>query len=486
VMPVADFSGTFGWGYDGVNLFATTRLYGTPNEFRAFVDAAHAVGLGVILDVVYNHFGPDGNYVREFSDDYFTDHYDNEWGDALNFDGASAGPVREFFITNAAFWIEEYHLDGLRLDATQQIFDASSRHILAEVSEAVRRSARGRATFVVGENEVQDGQLLRAPAHGGCGLDALWNDDYHHSATVALTGHKEAYYTDYLGKPQEFLSALKFGFLFQGQRSSWQKNRRGSPVLDQPPSAFVVFLQNHDQVANSARGWRCHQLSSPGRFRALTALTLLGPNTPMLFQGQEFCSSAPFLFFADHQGDLARAVKEGRGKFLSQFRSIALPEMQQLLAIPSDPATFQRCKLNVDERKTNAAAYALHRDLLHLRRNDPVFCQPRGRGMDGAVLGPEALVLRFFSDEHGDRLLLLNLGCDLHFDPAPEPLLAPPTGMRWKVLWSSENPCYGGFGTPAVDTKENWRVPGQAVVVLIPEPHEVDTEIEIGVAGQKK
>ncbi len=470
VMPVADFPGRFGWGYDGVALFAPTRLYGGPDDFRRFIDAAHDAGLGVVLDVVYNHLGPDGNYLREFSNDYFTNRYDNEWGDALNFDGPNSGPVRAFFQANAAYWIAEYHLDGLRLDATQQIFDRSPEYMVSAIARSAREAAAGRTIVLIGENEPQDVRLLRPRSAGGCGLNALWNDDYHHSAQVALTGRNEAYYSDYLGNPQEFVSMLKHGFLYQGQRYSWQKKRRGTPTLDQPPAAFVVFLQNHDQVANSGRGWRCHQLTSPGRFRALTALTLLGPNTPLLFQGQEFCSSSPFLFFADHKPDLARLVAAGRRQFLSQFPTIAQPNMQQNLASPEAPETFQRCKLNPEERKRHAEAWALHRDLLHLRRTDPVFRAPRLGGVDGAVLGPEALVLRFFGGEHGDRLLLLNLGRDLHLNPAPEPLLAPPEQAHWELLWSSEDPRYGGYGTPPLETEANWLIHGQAAVVLVAVP----------------
>ncbi len=216
VMPVAEFPGRFGWGYDGVNLFAPTRLYGTPNDLRRFVDRAHAEGLGVILDVVYNHVGPDGNYLKQFAEDYFTDRYANEWGEAINFDGENAGPVREFFLANAAYWIDEFHIDGLRLDATQQIFDSSSEHILAAIARGVRAAAKGRSTFLVAENEPQLGKLVRPIERGGYGLDALWNDDFHHSAIVALSGHNEAYYTDYLGAPQEFLSASQVGFSLSG------------------------------------------------------------------------------------------------------------------------------------------------------------------------------------------------------------------------------------------------------------------------------
>src|SRR5437764_10386254 len=259
LMPVADFPGSFGSGYDGVDLFAPTRLYGRPDDFRAFVDRAHALGLGVILDVVYNHLGPDGNYLKCFSESYFTDRYLNEWGEAVNFDGSDAGPVREFFVANAGYWIDEYHLDGLRLDATQQIFDASPEHILTAVANRVRERARGRGTIVVAENEPQDTRLVRPVSTGGLGLDSLWNDDFHHSAMVALTGRAEAYYSDTRGDPQEFISAAKHGYLYQGQHYHWQRQPRGTPAWGLPPAGFIDFLQNHDQVANSARGLRGHQ-----------------------------------------------------------------------------------------------------------------------------------------------------------------------------------------------------------------------------------
>ena len=473
VMPVAEFPGRFGWGYDGVNLFAPTRLYGAPDDFRRFVDAAHAAGLGVILDVVYNHLGPDGNYLEPFSKDYFTDRYKNEWGKAINFDGpdgggGGAGPVREFFLTNAAYWIDEFHLDGLRLDATQQIFDSSAEHILVALTRAVREAGKGRATLLVAENEPQETRLVRPTDTGGYGLDSLWNDDFHHSALVALTGRNEAYYTDYLGTPQEFISSVKWGYLYQGQRYRWQKKRRGSPSLDLDPACFVNFIQNHDQVANSARGLRCQLLTSPGRYRAMTALLLLAPQTPMLFQGQEFASSSPFFYFADHKKELAKLVCKGRAEFLAQFPSIASPDMQACLPDPADPRTFERCKLNLGERQVHAEALALHADLLRLRREQAVFRSQKRGGVDGAVLGHGAFVLRFFGEEGEDRLLLVNFGRDVHLDPAPEPLLAPPAGMLWETLWSSEDPRYGGSGTPPVDTEENWLIPGEAAVVLRP------------------
>src|SRR6185437_15067562 len=211
-MPLSDFAGNFGWGYDGVDLFAPTRLYGAPDDFRRFVDRAHALGMGVILDVVYNHIGPDGNYLKEFSADYFTDRYKNEWGEALNFDGKNSEPVREFFISNAGYWIDEFHLDGLRLDATQQIFDSSKEHVLAAIARRTHEAADGRLIYLVAENEAQHTKLVRSVEHGGYGLDALWNDDFHHSATIAATGHNEAYYSDYFGRPQELISAMKRGY----------------------------------------------------------------------------------------------------------------------------------------------------------------------------------------------------------------------------------------------------------------------------------
>jgi maltooligosyltrehalose trehalohydrolase len=470
VMPVADFSGRFGWGYDGVDVFAPTRLYGKPDDFRRFVDRAHASGLGVILDVVYNHFGPDGNYVKQFAEHYCTDRHKTDWGEAINFDSEDCRPVREFYIANAGYWIDEYHLDGLRLDATQNIYDCSKEHILQAVARRVRSAAQGRATFVVAENEPQHVKLVRPPEEDGYGLDALWNDDFHHSAMVALAGRNEAYYTDFQGTPAELVAAAKWGYLYQGQWYRWQKTRRGTPTFGVQPERFVNFLQNHDQVANSGRGLRCHLLTSPGQYKVLTALLLLMPGTPLLFQGQEFASSSPFLFFADHNKELARLVHKGRSEFLSQFRSLSLPEVQADLAHPSDPKTFERCKLDFSERAKHAAIYTMHRDLLRLRREDPVFRVQRPRGVDGAVLGAEGFVLRYFSDQGDDRLLVVNLGRDLHLDPAPEPLLAPPEEKEWAIFWSSEDLRYDGGGTAPLETDNGWRIPGRAAVVLKPVP----------------
>jgi maltooligosyltrehalose trehalohydrolase len=480
LMPLADFPGRFGWGYDGVNLFAPKHEYGRPDDLRRLVDRAHGAGLGVILDVVYNHLGPDGNYLDAFSAEYFTDRYPNDWGRAINFDGEHSAPVREFFVANAVSWISEYHVDGLRLDATQSIIDRSRTHIIADIARAAREAAGRRSILLVGENEPQESRLARQPAAGGLGLDALWNDDLHHSAVVAVTGRAEAYYSDHHGRPQEFISAAKWGYLFQGQRYAWQGQRRGTPALDLVPAAFVTFVENHDQIANSPRGTRLSQRTTPGRYRAVSALLLLLPSTPMLFQGQEFASSKPFLYFADHRPDLALQVRRGRVEFLRQFESIDEPAMRERLRDPADPDTFTSCKLDFAERERHGGTYALYRDLLELRRTDDAFRgQGRVRRLDGAVLGPEAFLLRFFAgtagqgpegEPHGgDRLLLVNFGPDLRLDSAPEPLLAPPTCRGWEVRWSSEDPAYDGGGTPVIeDETGGWRLPGHAAVVMRP------------------
>jgi maltooligosyltrehalose trehalohydrolase len=395
----------------------------------------------------------------------FSSRYENEWGEALNFDGEGSRAVREFVCTNAAYWIEEFHIDGLRLDATQAIHDATTPHVLADIVSAARKAAGDRSIYIVGENEPQRIEHVRPAEQGGYGLDALWNDDLHHSARVALLGHAQAYYTDYLGTPQEFISAAKRGYLYQGQYYSWQKKRRGTPSLRTPPECFVNFLENHDQVANTATGERLYRMSRPGAYRAITAYLLLSPATPMLFQGQEFASSKPFFYFADLPGELAAVVHQGRKDFLKQFPSLAAPEIQARIRDPHDPATFNDSKLDWSERRNNIAAVELHRDLIRIRRSDPSLSGDHC-DVDGAVLGPGAFVLRFFSDDDADRILLVNLGTDLQLLPAPEPLLAEPQNCGWQLVFSSEDPRYGGAGTPEVDWDAAPKLPGSCALLF--------------------
>ena len=466
VMPVADFAGSFGWGYDGVNLFAPTRLYGRPEDFRHFVDTAHSLRMGVILDVVYNHVGPAGNFLPQFSDSYFTHLHETDWGEAINYYGENSAPVREFFLSNARYWTDEFHLDGLRLDATQNIYDESPVHILEEIGIAVRTGAGGRDTIVVAENEPQNCRLIHPASKGGYELDGLWNDDFHHSASVALTGHREAYYSDYSGRAQEFVAAVKHGFLFQGQRYAWQKARRGTSTRGIDSSAFVVFLENHDQISNSVRGERLNRLANPGRLRAMTALLLLAPWTPMLFQGQEFAASTPFLFFADHEAELAGLVAQGRKEFLSQFRSFREAPVPIPLARPDDFSTFTKCKLNFAERDQHHEAYALHRELIRLRRTDSVFQRMSTLNVEAATLSDRIFVIRYEDDEGSARLLIINLDIDIHLPSIAEPLIAPPTECVWQTLFSSEDSRFGGFGAHPLESADGWTIPAESATVL--------------------
>ncbi|MGE5294880.1 MAG: alpha-amylase family glycosyl hydrolase, partial [Solirubrobacterales bacterium] len=464
MMPIAEFPGQFGWGYDGVDLFAPTRLYGRPDDLRAFIDAAHGLGLGVILDVVYNHFGPDGNYLKTFSRNYFTDRYNCEWGDAINFDGPDAGPVREFFIANACYWIDEFHFDGFRFDATQQIFDASRPGIIAEVVANARRTAGRRRVVMIAENEPQRAELLDPIGQGGSGLDGLWNDDFHHTMRVAITGRREAYFSDYRGSPQEIISAVRHGFLYQGQRSRWQNKPRGTPSFDIERSHLIGYIENHDQIANSAWGSRLIGMVAPGRYRAAMTLLMLGPWTPLIFQGQEFGASTPFLYFADHKPEIARFITKGRKEFLSQFPSIA-DGVLEFLAEPGREGTFAQSRRLSRERRENFRFYSFFKDLVALRRNDEVFSLYGKGRIEGAVLSDRAFALRFFGRER-DRLLIVNFGPDLHLTSVPEPLLAPPRLHDWRLILSTEDPHYGGSGIARIQLDDGWRIPTESATVL--------------------
>ncbi len=472
LMPVGDFSGDFGWGYDGVGMFAPYRHYGRPDDLRTLVDTAHGHGLGVVLDVVYNHFGPDGNYVRDFYDAFFSTKA-TAWGECIDFDGPSSAFTRDFFCANAAYWIREFRMDGLRLDATQDIHDSSKVHIVGDIVRAAREAAGGRAIVVLAENEPQDPRFVRAIDEGGLGCDALWNDDFQHAAHAAATGRHEAYFGDTRGTAQELVSAVKWGFLFQGQYYHWKKGPRGGPALDLSASRFVTYLQNHDQVANSTSGRRLHALTSPGRHRALRLLHLLAPGTPMLFQGEEYDAPQPFLYFADHEEELAGKVAAGRHEFLTLFPSARDPRVRGVIARPGDRGTFLRCKLDPRDRagEPRIGALELTRDLLALRRADPVFAAQASARIHGAVLGDEAFVLRFFGeDRFDDRLVIVNLGRDLDRMPTSEPLLAPSPLGRWELVISSEDPRYGGGGTPPFDG-DGEAVPvvaGHSAIVLAP------------------
>lgn len=466
LMPLGEFPGRFNWGYDAVDLFAPYHGYGDHDALKRFVDAAHACGVGVILDVVYNHVGADGNFLSKFSESYFTDRYRNEWGDPFNFDGPGCAAVREFVIENAKYWIREFRLDGLRLDATQSICDQTQPHVLAELANETRHVAAPRSIVLIGENEPQDARPMQEASRGGYGLDALWNDDFHHSCRVAMTGSHGGYFHDYRGRAQELLSLCKRGFLYQGQHYYWQGKTRGRPALGRPACSFVGYIQNHDQVANTLCGVRLQHLTSPGRHRAVTALFLLAPHTPLLFMGQEFCASAPFAFFADSAAEQSQATWQGRRKFISQFSQFATLEAQARVPDPADPQTFERAKLSFWERKAHSSSYDLHRELLRLRRFDPVIGAQPGEPLDGAVLSEKCLLLRWFDARSGDRLLLVNLADELELHPAPEPLLAPPDARRWKIVLSTDDVQYGGLGAVSPVESGKWRIPAECAVLL--------------------
>jgi maltooligosyltrehalose trehalohydrolase len=464
VMPIAEFPGRFGWGYDGAQLFAPTHQYGTPDDVRRFVDAAHARGLAVILDVVYNHFGPVGNFLPEFSRSVIGK--PGEWGHTINYDGEGSGPVREFMKQNAAYWIREFHFDGLRMDAINAIEDSSSEHIVSEICHAAREAAGNRAVFIAGECESQDSRLLQASGVYQDGLDAMWNEDWHHAAMVALTGRRQAYMTDYRGQAHEFASMARHGFLYQGQWYSWQKRERGSFAIGLPSRCFVSFLENHDQVANTGPGGRLHEAVDAARWRAMTALLLLGPALPLLFQGQEFGSTRPFNYFADHQGELGAAVENGRFEFLSQFPTLRTPEARAGIPKPGELATFERSKLSDDERHRDSPLRRLHRDLLRLRRDDVVLRDvgtPAVR-IESSAPAPGVVLLRYFTDTQ-HRLLVVNFADDYR-SPMNDPLLAPLGSTKWTQLWSSEQVQYGGCGVASVPDVNPWIIPGGSACVL--------------------
>jgi len=368
LMPVNAFDGTHGWGYDGVALFAPFAPYGGPDGLARFVDACHAHGLGVVLDVVYNHLGPSGNYLGRFAP-YFTDRYRTPWGDAVNFDDAYSDEVRRFVVDNAVGWVRDFHVDGLRLDAVHAIFDGSATHLLEELTREVHAAAEalGRRAVVIAESDLNDPRLLRAPAAGGYGLDAQWSDDFHHAMHAVLTGERHGYYEDF-GSLADLARAFEHAYVYDGRYSRHRKRRHGRPATGLDGSRFVVSLQNHDQVGNRARGERIAQLVSPERARIGAALLLLSPFVPLLFQGEEWAATAPFRYFTAHADpELARAVREGRRREFAAFA------WQGPVPDPQDLQTFVCSKLDWSEsgREPHASMLRWYRDLLALRSREP-------------------------------------------------------------------------------------------------------------------
>jgi maltooligosyltrehalose trehalohydrolase len=440
VMPVNAFAGEFGWGYDGVFWCAPQAAYGPPEAFQEFVDAAHAAGLGVILDVVFNHFGPAGNVLPRFAAHYVdAANPGGEWGDALNFDGTQSHGLRDLIISVAEYWVREFHVDGLRLDAVHAIADGSSEHLVAQLASAARAAARPRTIVVLAEHEPQHAKLIRGTGEGGYGLDGIYLEDFHHSTRVALTGVREAYLSDYDGTSREWLSLALHGFLFQGQHYAWQGQPRGAPALDVERWHLIAFLENHDQVANIT-GRRLSTQASPAGVRALSALLLLGPWTPLLFQGQEWGAPESFQYFCDHTPELQESVARGRQTFLSQFtRRAQAGDAGSVIG----RATFDACRLDHPTTPLDVPAWRLHRDALALRHTIR-FAE---RALLGSAPDPAVLLLRPADSATGmDALVAVNLGPDRRLDGLSDPLVAPHEGCTWRLTWCSEDTAYGGAG----------------------------------------
>jgi len=463
LMPVAAFPGTRSWGYDGVLPFAPDASYGRPDDLKALVEQAHALGLMIFLDVVYNHFGPDGNYLHLYAPPFFTERHQTPWGAGINFDGAQSATVREFFVQNALYWLDEYRFDGLRLDAVQAIVDDSETHILTQIATAVAAGpGRERQVHLVLENDANEARHL---AHNAAATAhqyiAQWNDDFHHAAHVLLTGERDGCYADYADAPARHLGrCIAEGYAYQGETSAFRDGTvRGEPSGELPPTAFVNLLQNHDQAGNRAYGERLHQLTPPAALRAATALLLLAPAPPLLFMGQEMAADSPFLFFCDFGADLAEAVTQGRRREFARFAQFADDTAQQSIPDPNDPKTFARSRLDWSQldRPEHRQWYHFHRDLLALRRTQILPRLPGISGRNGTYrLFPETGLAASWRLGDGSTLsLFANLGDNAMAGPdlaaaiasvaAPQPLhLEPPSAATalakgrlppWTVAW---------------------------------------------------
>jgi maltooligosyltrehalose trehalohydrolase len=407
LMPVADFPGGRNWGYDGVAPFAPARCYGTPDDLRSLVDAAHAAGIGVLLDVVYNHLGPDGAYLSSYSPYYFTHRHHTPWGAGLNFDGEHSSHVREFFIENALHWIHEYHIDGLRLDATHAIADDGPRHFLAELTTRVHESGGSRRPIVIAEDHRNLNTLLKPVSGGGWGIDAVWADDFHHQCRRLLAGDHEGYYRDFTGRTDDLATTVRRGWFFTGQYSQHLGERRGSDPEGLPYSCFVICLQNHDQVGNRALGNRLHHQIDRAAFHAASALLLMAPETPLIFMGQEWASSSPFLFFTDHRAELGTLVTKGRREEFRHFSAFSDPESRARIPDPQQMSTFLSSQLTWDERRCelHASTLRLYHALVALRRESTLR---NGRACEVLALDDGTVALRR-DGRHATWLVIVRL-----------------------------------------------------------------------------
>jgi maltooligosyltrehalose trehalohydrolase len=458
VMPVADFPGSRNWGYDGVNLFAPAAVYGGVEGFKQLVDTAHRLGLAVILDVVYNHLGPEGNYLPAMTGGlFFTDRHHTPWGDAVNLDGPGCEAVRDFIVQNALFWCTEYRVDGLRLDATHAIYDDSEVHILAELSVAVH-SLPGPRRWLIAEDERNEVRLIRSREQGGFGLDAIWADDLHHQLRRATAGDRHGYFAAYSGTVPHIVETLHTG---------WWAPEAHEPTADFQPSRFVHCIQNHDQVGNRATGERLNHQIPLEVYRAASALLLLSPYLPLIWMGQEWAASSPFLYFTDHPEELGRLVTEGRREEFREFPAYRDPDRRSAIPDPQADATFERSKLRWDERAEppHAGVLALYRVLLDLRRNHPALRRTDRAAFAVEELGAGALALRRLGDR--DLLALVVLRGEIRLELGSRNVTAPPDGAAWRHLLSTEEVRFGGdggWGTLETDGTAHIIRPGAVVL----------------------
>jgi maltooligosyltrehalose trehalohydrolase len=435
LMPVAAFPGSRNWGYDGVALYAVHEAYGGPDGLRRLVDAAHNAGLGVLMDVVYNHLGPEGNYLDDFGP-YFTDVYHTPWGRAVNYDQTGCDEVRRFVVDNARMWIEEYHCDGLRLDAVHAIFDSSARHILRDISDAVHAAgaAMGKRTVVIAETDQNDPRIVRQGEREGYGCDGQWADDFHHAIHAELTGERAGYYADF-GGVEMIAAAMRQPFIYAGQRSAYRGRRHGAPVEGESRRRFVVCIQNHDQVGNRAAGERLDVLVTPAQRRLAAALLLLSPYVPLLFMGEEYGERRPFQYFVSHTDpDLVRAVRDGRRREFASFGWMDdVPD-------PQSEETFERSTL--DRRVMSSGRHAemleLYTRLLAVRRSEPAL---RFGDSQGVVDSDDvARWIRVKMRRDGARAI----AAVFNFDS--EPRTVPLGSGRWESLLSTDDVTFGGSG----------------------------------------
>ena len=475
LMPVADFPGFRNWGYDGVALFAPARCYGKPDDLRKFVDTAHQLGLAVHLDVVYNHLGPDGAYLPAFSSLVFSQRHRSPWGAGLNFDGPGSAVVRRFFIENAIRWIHEYHLDGLRLDATHAIVDDSQTYFLAELRRSVQESMQGekRRVLIIAEDDRNLARIAAPLDKGGWGLNAIWADDLHHETHVCLTGQTDGYYADFTGTAADIAATIRKGWFYCGQYAAYFGKNRGTDPCVLPPPAFVVCLQNHDQIGNRAMGERLNHLVDPASYRAASALLLLVAETPLLFMGQEWASGSPFQYFTDHNSDLGRKVTEGRRHEFARFGGFSDPASRQRIPDPQDESTFARSKLQWEEIEEgpHAGVLRLYQALLRLRSQHAAMKDFSRAGFAVSAVGEAGLLL--LRKSGNERLLaVIHLrGAGVN-ELGKQALAALPAGFVWEPILATEDPRFATDSTPisfdAASLKVNFTRPGAVILQGVP------------------